>query len=112
MNTLTVSDLAKDAEREFIAAFENVIQPMSCETFGESNYRGGFKLSFSNKLGSCEVLYSDMQMEVSSNGKEVFGTRVHAGFEGNMFSREHLREYLPRIAASAATEAHAGYAHG
>ncbi len=105
MSTLTIADLAKDAEREFRAALGADLVVRSCETFGESHYRGGFRLVLANTIGSCEVLYSDMQLEVSFNGSEVFGTKVHVGFEGNMFSREHLREYLPRIAASAAAGA-------
>ena len=98
----TVAELALDAEREFRAAFGPALGTASRQTFGESNYRGGFKLVFAHAAGRCEVVYSDMEMEVSLNGKEIFGSKVHAGFEGNMFSHEHLREYLPRIAASAA----------
>ena len=90
MSTLTIADLAKDAEQEFRAAFRDELVVKSCETFGESHYRGGFRLVLSNATGSCEVVYSDMELEVSFNGKEVFGPKVHVGFEGNMFSREHL----------------------
>ena len=104
MNTLPIADLTKDAEREFRAAFRDEVLLESCETFGESHYRGGFRLVLAGNAGSCEVVYSDMEIEVSFNGIEVFGRKVHGGFEGNMFSREHLREYLPRIAASAAAE--------
>ena len=59
-----------------------------------------------------KIVYTEIQywlvgmtpeVEVRFNAEEVFGSRVHPGFEGNMFSREHLKEYLPRIAASAAT---------
>jgi hypothetical protein len=104
MNTLAIADLAMDVEREFRSAFRNELVVESCETFGESSYRGGFRLVLANTSGSCEVVYSDMQLEVSFNGREVFGHKVHVGFAGNMFSREHLREHLPRIAASAAAE--------
>lgn len=112
MNALTIEDLAKDAEREFRAAFRSTLVVASCETFWESSYRGGFRLTLTDAAGSCEVLYSDMQLEVHFNGKEVFGIDVHEGFEGNMFSREHLREYLSRIAASAAAQAKVTYAQG
>jgi hypothetical protein len=105
MGTLTVADLAQDAEREFRGAFGDASQPALCRTFSESSFRGGFELVLSYDGGRCEVVYSDMELEVRFNGREVFGTRVHAGFEGNMFSRDHLREYLPRIAASAAETA-------
>ena len=112
MQELTVAELAQDAEREFRAAFGNALRAASRQTFGESNYRGGFKLVFFHDAGRCEVVYADMEVEVSLNGKEIFGPKVHFGFEGNMFSREHLREYLPRIAASAAAESKVGHVQG
>jgi hypothetical protein len=34
MNTLTIADLMKDAEREFRAAFSDELVVQSCETFG------------------------------------------------------------------------------
>ena len=105
MKTLTIAELVKDAEREFIAAFQGDIVVKSCETFGESHYRGGFRLVLASNADHCEVVYSDMELNVSFNSKEIFGHKIHRGFEGNMFSREHLREYLPRIAASAVGEA-------
>lgn len=49
-----------------------------------------------------EILYSDMQLDIRDGDVELFGNAVHPGFAGNVFSREHLEEYLPRIAASAA----------
>jgi hypothetical protein len=112
MQKLTVAELAEDAKREFSTAFGSALRPTSCRTFGEAHYRGGFQLVFSHDVGPCEVVYSDMELEVSLNGIEIFGPKVHVGFEGNMFSREHLREYLPRIAASAAAEAGAGHVQG
>lgn len=87
---LTIADLAKDVEREFRVAFGDELVVKSCESFAELHYRGGFRLVLETTTGSCEVLYSDMEVEVSFNGIEVFGANVHAGFEGNMFSREHL----------------------
>jgi hypothetical protein len=105
MSTLTLTELVQDTERETRAAFGNELARASCETFQEDGYRGGFRLLLADQGRSVEILYSDMQLEISQDGKEVFGTRVHVGFEGNMFSREHLRECLPRIAASAAAVA-------
>jgi len=104
MRTLTISDVVKDAEREFLAAFRGKLAVKSCDIFGESHYRGGFRLVLAGNASSCEVVYSDMELEVSVNGNEIFGHKIHRGFEGNMFSLEHLREYLPRIAASAVGE--------
>ena len=112
MQELTVAELAQDTEREFRAAFGNTLRAASRQTFDESDYRGGFKLVFSHDAGRCEVMYSDMEMEVSLNGREIFGSKVHVGFEGNVFSREHLREYLPRIAASAVAESRVGHVQG
>lgn len=112
MSTLAIADLTQDAEREFRAAFLDKLVVMSRETFGEAHYRGGFRLVLANTTVSCEVVYSDMELEVSFNGREVFGPKVHVGFEGNMFSREHLREHLPRIAASAAVGAQDGDVQG
>lgn len=112
MRSPEISELAKDAEREFRGALGEHFRTASCETFGESHYRGGFRLTLADHQSKCEVLYSDMQLEVSFNGTEIFGVNVHSGFEGNMFSREHLRECLPRIAASSITEAKSSHARG
>lgn len=112
MSTLTIAELVKDTEREFRAAFGDTLTTTSCETFAESSYRGGFRLALADQSRSFDVLYSDMQLEISQSGTEVFGNRVHVGFEGNMFSREHLREYLPRIVASVAAAAQAGHVQG
>jgi hypothetical protein len=105
VNAPSIADLAGDAEREFLAALGTTFIVSSRETFFESSYRGGFELILTDPKNRCEIVYSDMELEVRCNGTEVFGTAAHEGFEGNMFSREHLREYLPRIAASAANTA-------
>jgi len=112
MRSPEIFELAKDAEREFRSALGERFHTASCETFGESHYRGGFRLTLADERSKYEVLYSDMQLEVSFNGAEVFGVNVHASFEGNMFSREHLREYLPRIAASSVAEARSSHTSG
>jgi hypothetical protein len=108
MNALAIADLVGDAEREFLAALGTTFIVNSRETFFESSYRGGFELVLTDPKNRWEIVYSDMELEVRCNGTEVFGTAAHEGFEGNMFSREHLREYLPRIAASAANTARLG----
>jgi hypothetical protein len=113
MSTLSIADLMRDTEREFRTVFGETITTTSCETFGESSYRGGFRLVLAADQGrKFDILYSDLQLEVSYEGSEVFGNDVHAGFEGNMFSREHLRQYLPRIAASVAGAVQATHAKG
>ena len=101
MKRLEISDLIIAAEHAFLTAFSENFVVASRETFYESSYRGGFRLILTNEENRCEVLYSDMQLEVQFNGKEAFGPTVHPGFAGNTFSREHLREYLLSIAASA-----------
>jgi hypothetical protein len=105
VSIVTIAELVNVTEREIRAVFGNELAPTSCETFAEESYRGGFRLVLSREGRSVDIVYSDMQMEISHNGEEVFGYSVHSGFEGNMFSREHLKEYLPRIAASAAAAA-------
>lgn len=110
MNALSIADLVGDAEREFLAALGTTFIVNSRETFFESSYRGGFELILTDPKNRCEIVYSDMELEVRCNGTEVFGTAAHEGFEGNMFSREHLREYLPRIATSAANTARLSHA--
>jgi hypothetical protein len=97
----TTADLLEDAQREFRAALGDAFLPTARETFAESSFRGGFRLMLVRAADICEVVYSDTEIEVRFNGEEVFGSRVHPAFEGNVFSREHLKEYLPRIAASA-----------
>ena len=105
MSTPTIADLVTVAQREFRSAFGDKLAVKSCETFGEAHYRGGFHLTLADATDTCEVVYSDLEVEVRFNGSEVFGAKLHTGFSGNMFSREHLREHLPSIAASAAAEA-------
>jgi hypothetical protein len=100
MNVIPVAELMAETERELRSALEGQLVVASKLTFSEETYRGGFEVEFSCIAGSCKIVYSDMQFEAKCNGKEIFGVRVHEGFEGNMFSREHLREYLPRIAIS------------
>ena len=112
MRSPEISELAEDAEREFRGALGERFQTALCETFGESHYRGGFRLTLADEQNKCEVLYSDMQLEVSFNGAEIFGVNVHSGFEGNMFSREHLKEYLPRIVASSVAEVRSSHVRG
>lgn len=111
MSSPTIQELLKDAQREFCAVLGGAVETKSCETFAESSYRGGFRLVFAGQGGQLDVLYSDMQLEISFRGTEVFGINLHAGFEGNMFSREHLKEYLPRIAASVANGVQANHAN-
>jgi hypothetical protein len=85
MPELTVAELAKDAQREFRPAFGDTFRPTSCQIFSQSDYRGGFKLVFSHSAGRCEVVYSDMELDVSLNGKELFGPKCTLGSKGTCF---------------------------
>lgn len=100
MKAISIAELMVEAERELQSAFGESFKVSSRRTFAGEYYRGGFEILFSSMAGNIEVCYSDMQLEVKYNDKELFGVAMHEGFAGNMFSREHLREYLPRIAAS------------
>jgi hypothetical protein len=44
--------------------------------------------------------YTDYEFEVHADEKEIFGPNERAPFAGNMFSREHLIDALPRIRQS------------
>ena len=101
MSNPTLSDLAANVEKQFLAALGFGFGVNLRELSGESHYRGGFRLVFAQALREVTVSYGDLEFEVTENGCELFGPSLHEGFEGNMFSREHLEKCLPRIAASA-----------
>ena len=65
------------------------------------SFRGGFRIVLQCGLGELVASYGDMEFEVHRGERELFGHGVHQGFEGNMFSLEHLKQHLPRIVASA-----------
>ena len=77
--------------------------------FPES-FKGGFSLNFSGNGQAITVEYLDMQFEVRAGDIELFGSTVHPGFSGNMFSREHLAEHISTLAsvAEALLVKHAG----
>jgi len=106
MGSPSLNELAADAEQQF----HNVLGPSfhvaSREIIAESSYRGGFRLLFAGASGQVQVFYGDLELEVTTNGRELFGPTVHEGFSGNMFSREHLRQHLPCIAASFSAQLH------
>jgi hypothetical protein len=100
VNSPKLAELADDSERQFQSALGPAFQVVSCEVLGESHYRGGFRLVLSDGSRSFVVAYGDLELEVTLNGRELFGPQFHRGFEGIMFSREHLKQYLPGIVAS------------
>jgi len=106
MESPTLNELVADAERQFHAALGSSFHVASRELLGESHYRGGFRLVFAAASSQVQVFYGDLELEVTTNGRELFGPAVHTGFAGNMFSREHLKEHLPGIAASSFAQLH------
>jgi len=74
---------------------------LDCREFVSPNsFRGGFLVKYSNGKSILEVEYLEQQFEVRYDSKEIFGPRVHPGFGGNMFSSQHLIDYLPSIIQS------------
>lgn len=98
---ISVNELVLAAENEF-AFLEGLGFPLAewSEIFPES-FKGGFKLVFRHQSGSQVVIaYTDCEFEAHADGEEVFGPVCHKPFAGNMFSREHLIDALPRIRQS------------
>jgi hypothetical protein len=96
--TIPVSNLADQAQREFGYSSGLGYTPTERELLAESSYRGGFILKFARADSEWLIDYTDCQLTVSVNGVPVFDADSHPGFSGNTFSREHLAEYLPKIA--------------
>jgi|GEM_PF-2100869 len=98
---VSVNELALAAENEF-AFLEGLGFPLAewSEIFPES-FKGGFKLVFRHQSGREVVIaYTDYEFKVRAESKEIFGAECHEPFAGNMFSREHLIDALPRIRQS------------
>lgn len=100
MSETTVAQLASSAEFAFTELFPEfaVTERSLC---WEDSFKGGFKLVLEVSSRRVEVIYSDMEIDVTLNGRELFGHNVHDGFDGNMFSRDDLAKAMPRIAMSA-----------
>ncbi len=98
---VNLEELVLTAENEF-AFLEGLGFPLAeWSEICPDSFKGGFKLIFRHPSG-LEVLiaYLDYEFEVRANGEEIFGTVRHESFAGNMFSREHLIDALPRIRQS------------
>jgi hypothetical protein len=96
----SLSTLAAHAEKEFEFLRKAGLDTVERHVAGESSYRGGFDLIFRRRDTMCKVEYGDCEFSVVWNGEYVFGADSHPGFSGNMFSREHLDEHLPALAAA------------
>jgi len=101
MSEISASQLLQQTEQEFRAGLGPECEVMSSNLAAPESFRGGFRMVFTCGLGQLVASYGDMEFEVIYGARELFGHTVHVDFEGNMFSREHLKEYLPRIVASA-----------
>ena len=105
MHEPTLESLADGAEAAFSAALPGFSRS-SRDVDSGWGARDGFRLIFEQGEKQCEVLYSDMSIEVTMNGVELFGWNVHPDFAGNAFSRENLGKAISRIALSALRPRH------
>ena len=96
---IAISELTDQAEREFAFLAKLGYIQAGRELFAESSYRGGFTLTFAQTGTVCVIEYADYELSVSVQGVGVFNATSHPGFFSNTFSREHLAEQLPKIAA-------------
>ena len=98
---VTLSALDSEAEIEFQRRLGPKFTLVSSKVLGESHYRGGFTLEFSDGIRRVVATYGDLEFDVRIDGRELFGPANHGEFSGIMFSREHLREHLPHIVDTA-----------
>ena len=68
------------------------------ETVTPAAFQGGFILEYRRNEEAVVIAWLVLEIEITRNGKELFGSTIHPGFAGNMFTDAHLREHLPRIA--------------
>jgi hypothetical protein len=99
MSNTSLNRLASDTQEQFQAALGTNFEVASNELFAPSSFRGGFRLVLVGPSCKLVVSYTDLEVEVSCNGRELFGPTSHSGFAGNMFSLEHLAAALPSIVA-------------
>jgi hypothetical protein len=99
MTETSVAELASSAETAFTELFPE-FAVTERNLFLEESFKGGFKLILEASGRRIEVVYSDMEIDVTLNGRELFGYNVHVGFDGNMFSRDNLAMAISRISVS------------
>jgi hypothetical protein len=90
--------LALEAEAAFSFLAERGMHVSDRRLLAPESFRGGFTLTFLGAGLEYSIEYLEMQFRVSAAKAEVFGPTVHPEFGGNMFSAEHLRQYLPQLA--------------
>ena len=93
----SVPELLKRTERAFDFLRSAGFELKKRESLSPDSFKGGFVLTYSSRENEIVVQYLDMQLEVSQQGQELFGTTTHPEFSGNMFSRDHLLEYIDEI---------------
>ena len=101
MSNISTKELLQQAEQEFRVALGPGCNVISSNLAAPESFRGGFRIVLRYGLGELVASYGDMEFDVVFGKQKLFGHTVHQGFEGNMFSRQHLKQYLPRIVASA-----------
>lgn len=101
MSNISTNELLQQTEREFRSTLGPDCKVISSNLVVPESYRGGFRIVLQWGRGEIVASYGDMEFAVTFGERELFGRAVHTGFSGNMFSREHLKEYLPRIVGSA-----------
>lgn len=96
----TVAELADQAEREFAFLTRTGWLLAGTEIIAPASFKGGFVLTYAldDPRTQIRIKYLDLEFEIWKNGRRLFGSDVHPGFAGNMFSRERLEECLPRLA--------------
>ena len=99
-----VEQLAEEAVAAFAFLTSAGFRIASRKVIAPESFKGGFILSFRSGSSLLEIQYSDMEFVVTHDGREIFGATSHPGFAGNMFSREHLAEFLPGLAESVRKE--------
>ena len=97
----SIAELVAATKREFAGGLGANESSFAVGTFAPESAKGGFVLTVASEDPRLRVRiqYLDMQLEVTISGEQAFGDTVHPGFAGNMFSREHLLEALPRLAS-------------
>ena len=96
----TCDSLLSQTESSFGFLAHQGFKLVSREFISPNSFRGGFLVKYSNGKSTLEVEYLEQQFEVRCDSKKIFGPSVHPGFGGNMFSNQHLIEFLPSIAQS------------
>ena len=95
---VTVEQLADSTENALAFLCEQGLHQSGRRILFPESFKGGFVLTYAGNGQELTVAYLDQQLEVCAAEAEIFGPKLHPEFAGNMFSREHLLQYLPKLA--------------